>query len=82
MRNRLRILGLVAVFVLFSFATGNAWPPDYGTCYLYCEEGGYYQVDFVTQQECCFGEHYCPNSFAPMWKYWNTYGEGGPQLCG
>lgn len=81
MRNRLRILGLAAVLVLVSFSTGNAWPPEYGTCYLYCgEEEGYRQVDFITQQECCSGEYYCLNG-SPMWKYWNTYGEGGPQLC-
>jgi hypothetical protein len=80
MRNWLRVLGLSIALGLVSVA-GHAWPPEYGTCYLYCEEG-IYPLDFMTQWECCSELHYCPNESFPFAKVWNTYGEGGPQFCG
>lgn len=78
MKSWLRALGLSIILATISLSSVNAWPPEYGNCYITCGETQYpYQS---TYQDCCSGPHYCPDGSFATSAYWAPY-EGWPKDC-
>lgn len=79
MKNWPRILLLVVAIILASLAHVNAYPYEYGTCYILCE-GGQYTVAADSSWDCCTKTHFCPDNNYPMGTVWSPQ-EGWPILC-
>ena len=78
MKSLVRLLVLFAILAMVSFSNVDAWPPEYGTCYITCGETQYpFQS---TLQECCSGPHYCPDGSFATFAYWEPY-YGWPEIC-
>lgn len=79
MRNWSRIVLLVGVLVMVSFVNAQAWPPQYGDCYVGCD-GSHYWQSYTTSDECCSQNFICPDNNPPYTISWHPY-DGWPMLC-
>lgn len=82
MKSLCRALGLTVLVVLLSVGSVGAQPwPEYGSCYIFCEDQ-FYEISFTTYSQCCFQSYQCPNDYGYVQGfYWNSYYGVGPQIC-
>lgn len=70
MKNWYRLAGLTLLLALLSFGALSA--QEYGSCYVDCGGGPFYEISFMTQAQCCFQLQQCPNGYGYFFgTYWN-----------
>lgn len=80
MKSRSRILYLVSVLSMANFASAYAWPPEPGSCFIYCDGVGQTPVAANSSQDCCTQSHLCPDHSYPEVTTWEP-DEGWPMIC-